>query len=91
MIFQMGMTSWHALHHTAILRKKSLGANITREIANFEHPAVENYLHAGFVMIKSVIIQWTGRFASFGLLASYNYMLFIILHLWLFAGRQPLK
>ena len=53
------------LHPSEILRNKFLDVSITRGIANFVLFAVENCLHADFAMIKSVIIQWIGKFLPF--------------------------
>lgn len=60
---QMAMTCLDAVHHTEILRKKSLDVNTTKEIANFELLAVENCSHVGSVMTKSVTTPWIGMFS----------------------------
>lgn len=63
--FQMVKTYLDVPHHSEMQRNRFLDVNITRGIANFVQLAVASCLHAGFVMIKSVTIQWTGNVLPF--------------------------
>jgi len=60
---QIVKTYLNVLRHFVIRRNKYLGVSITKEIANSVLLAVASYLHAGSAMIKSVTIQWIGKFA----------------------------
>jgi uncharacterized membrane protein YvlD (DUF360 family) len=82
----------NVLRHFMIQRNRYLGVSTTKEIANSVLLAVASYLHAGSAMIKSVTIQWIGKFVLCIVCLIVTGLLRIVsFNINLFTGRLQLK